>query len=83
MTEMSEIMNVYWKRSDDGFCDSKCGIYKIVPKFWGCLNPTSYELWTNGKLSATRTTQKECKEFVINPPIVILPDPNVNIDDLL
>ena len=53
---------VKWHRSAEGFVESKCGRFRIAPKFQGCTTPKSYEL-IDGR--ATRgslfESQRDCK----------------------
>lgn len=64
-----------WKRSSDGFCESKCDRYHIVPLYCSCVKPQFFELWfypegsgtpektrLRKKLSSMDSTQRESKE---------------------
>lgn len=58
---------IKWGRSDDGFIDSKCGQFRLVPKWWGRVNPQEYvvehqedDKWVR---IASGDTQKEAKRY--------------------
>ena len=58
---------IKWGRSDDGFVDSKCGRFFIVPKFWSCVKPQDFDIEYKGpdgikKTIGNRDTQREAKE---------------------
>ena len=53
---------VKWNRSEDGFVNSKCGDYRIVPKWWGRVQPQEFVLEFMGKRICSRDTQREAKE---------------------
>ena len=60
-----------WKRSDDGFVDSKCGRFQIVPRWWGRVAPQEYILEDKGKQVGSYDTQRAAKnaaERIVNPP---------------
>ena len=46
-------MPVKWKRSCEGFVDSHCGVWAILPLYCGCVDPQCYELRRNGKRVGT------------------------------
>lgn len=39
---------IEWKRSEDGYCDSKCGRWRIRPLFCTRVNPAAFELLRDG-----------------------------------
>lgn len=65
---------VQWGRSEDGFVKSKCGRFRIIPEFWGRVQPQVYRIedeQRGGLGMATFETQKKCKDWVkngLNPP---------------
>jgi len=56
-------MAIRWKRADDGFVSSHCGLWQITPKYGGLTRPESYELHFNGKVIGSGATQRECKDI--------------------
>jgi hypothetical protein len=56
------LKKVKWNRSEDGFVNSKCGDYRIVPKWWGRVQPQEFVLEFMGKRICSRDTQREAKE---------------------
>jgi len=63
---------VQWGRSEDGYAESKCGRFRIIPIFAGRVQPIWYQVIdkeTGDK--AQRDTQHECKAWSharVNPP---------------
>lgn len=56
-------MSIRWKRSNDGFVESHCGEWSIVPMYWGCVNPQVYNLLRRGEVvSGMCGTQRDAKE---------------------
>lgn len=56
-------MTIRWKRSRDGFVESHCGEWRIVPLFCTCTRPQDYELWRRGKIAARMCgTQRGAKD---------------------
>ena len=60
---------IQWKRSDEGFCESKCGRFDIVPLYCGRCDPQYYEVYDNEpkprvRVAALCDTQRECKAEV-------------------
>jgi hypothetical protein len=56
---------VKWNRSEEGYCESKCGRYLIKPLYCGQTTAQMYELRLNDGYArlATCKTQSECKGF--------------------
>lgn len=52
---------IVWRKDECGFTVSDCGRFKIEPKYWGCVSPTSYELKVDGKHEATATLLRDAK----------------------
>lgn len=63
---------VKWKRSDEGYVESKDGRFDIMPLWCGTTTPQYYEVYDNEpkdggsrvRIAALCDTQKECKEEV-------------------
>lgn len=54
---------IRWKRSNDGFVESRDGRWRVVPLYAGCTRPQMFELFRDGKSVATYcSTQREAKE---------------------
>lgn len=60
---------VKWNRSEDGYCESKCGRFWITPSWNSCVNPQDFDLafkltprhkWK--KIRRMENTQRDCKE---------------------
>lgn len=55
-------MTIKWKRSNDGFCDSKDGKWKITPLYMSCVNPQAFKLTYEGTVvDSMASTQREAK----------------------
>ena len=59
---------IKWGRSDDGYVDSKCGQFRLVPKWWGRVNPQEYVVeHQNSRGEWIRVTagdsQREAKKY--------------------
>ena len=53
-----------WGRSQDGYCASKCGRFRISPLWCGRVNPLFWKLEDGAKLiSAAISTQREAKQI--------------------
>lgn len=54
---------IRWKRSQDGFVESRCGRWQITPEYWSCTEPQAFTLHRDGKI-VTRgcETQREAKD---------------------
>lgn len=53
---------IRWKRAQDGFVESHCGRWRIVPLYCGCVNPQAYKLKMNGEVVAWFCgTQRDAK----------------------
>ena len=51
-----------WTRSNDGYCESKCGRFQVKPKFWGRVRPREFLLKdTRTGNSGLFDTQREAK----------------------
>ncbi len=35
---------IHWNRSSEGYCDSKCGRFSIVPEYQGTCSPQAYRI---------------------------------------
>lgn len=56
-------MPIRWKRPNDGFVESHCGEWRIVPLYCGCTRPQDYELWRLNKAVASMCgTQRGAKD---------------------
>jgi len=56
-------MKIQWNRSEDGYVESKCGMWKITPLYWGCVRPQNYQLWLGSKkCGGFHETQTEAKK---------------------
>jgi len=62
---------VKWERSEEGYVDSKCGRFEIVPLFCGTTRPQYYEMYYTDPVMLTRRrvvgladTQRSCKDEV-------------------
>lgn len=70
---MTEI-RIRWNRAVDGFVESKCGRFRVIPEYWGRANPQMYRVedtMPGGFGIGHFETQKKCKEWVergFNPP---------------
>jgi hypothetical protein len=54
---------IRWKRSSDGFVESRDGRWRISPLYWGCTRPQMFELLRDGKRVASYcSTQREAKD---------------------
>lgn len=54
---------VQWKRSQDGFVESRCGRWKITPEYWSCTDPQAFTLHRDGKIVARHCeTQRDAKD---------------------
>ena len=54
---------IHWKRSSDGFVESRDGRWRIAPLYWGCTRPQMFELIRDGKRFASYcSTQREAKD---------------------
>jgi hypothetical protein len=60
---------IKWERSEEGYCDSKCDRFEIVPLFCGTTRPQYYDLYYNDpfdlsrkKVTSLADTQRSCKE---------------------
>lgn len=68
-------MTVKWGKSEMGYVHSKCGRFRIIPEYWGRVNPQVYRVedkQPGGLGMAWKETQKKCKEWVehgLNPPV--------------
>ncbi len=51
-----------WGRSDDGYCDSKCGRFEIRPIYSGRVQPIWYALWKLDVRIGWYDTQREAKQ---------------------
>jgi len=58
---------VKWNKSEDGYCESKCGRFKITPQWWGRVQPQEYKITdkVTEKKSAF-STQRNCKKWADN-----------------
>lgn len=60
---------VKWQRSDEGYVDSHCGQFWIVPLFEGTTRAQSYQLYQQnvmtlqGEKRGTHDTQRDAKVF--------------------
>lgn len=63
---------IKWGRATDGYVDSKCGLWKITPCYWGRTRPVWFQLErlivdVGGKrwkvMSTTCGSQREAKEL--------------------
>ena len=64
-------MNIIkWARSDEGYCDSKCLRFEIVPLFCGTTRAQYFDLYFTADIVLTHTrkriaslcdTQRDCK----------------------
>lgn len=55
-------MPVKWKRSDDGYANSHCGHWKIVPLYCSCVKPQFFDLYRDGKkVRSMMASQREAK----------------------
>jgi hypothetical protein len=52
---------IQWARDDCGRTVSVCGRFKIDPKYWGCVRPTSYDLKVDGKHWSTNNLLRDAK----------------------
>ena len=52
---------IIWRRNNCGDTVSQCGRFKIEPKYWGCVKPSSYELKIDGKRYSTDTLLRDAK----------------------
>ena len=52
---------IVWKRDDCGRTVSSCGRFKIDPKYWGCVRPSSYELRVDGKYVCSPNLLRDAK----------------------
>jgi len=65
--------SIKWGRSEDGYVDSKCGLFRIVPKWWGRVSPQEYvvehrveETWTRIESADTqRDAKRRAQNWVI------------------
>lgn len=56
-------MTIKWNKSRDGYAESKCGDWRIVPLCCGTTVPQFYDLFFKGeKVSSLNETQREAKE---------------------
>jgi len=60
-------VKIKWGKSEDGYIESKCDRFRIVPNFWGRCNPQDFtvEYKDNDKIIKIRSgcdTQKEAKQ---------------------
>ena len=62
---------IKWERSDEGYCDSKCGRFDIVPLYCGTTRPQYYACYYTDPVTLGRTkvttlsdTQRDCKDEV-------------------
>lgn len=53
-------MVILWKRSRDGFVESHCGEWRIVPLFCACTRPQDYELWRCGAVRHWKVAARMC-----------------------
>lgn len=54
---------IEWKRSNDGFAESKCGRYRITPLYFSCVKPQSFTLWRGSvRVVYMAGTQREAKQ---------------------
>ena len=59
---------IKWNRSREGFKNSKCGRFEIIPKFCGCTEAQAYTLQRRNSDGGVREislyceTQREAKE---------------------
>jgi len=59
---------IKWHRSEDGFCSSKCGRYKIKPLYMGRAQPVMFRITdTVTKKAHEGFTQRDCKTWA-DPP---------------
>ena len=57
-------MNIAWTKSEDGYCESKDGRFRIEPIFNHSVAPAGYNLYDNGeRVKRSLDTQKEAKEL--------------------
>jgi len=57
-------------RSDNGFIESKCGRFQIIPFWWGRCTPQEYVVKYNKnnekiKIRSGCDTQKEAKQYLV------------------
>lgn len=62
---------IKWKRSDEGYCDSHCDRFDIVPLYCGTTRPQAYAVYYTDPFDLSRTciesfadTQAQCKDEV-------------------
>ena len=60
---------IKWQRSDEGYCDSHCGRFEIVPLFCGTTRPQYYDCYytdpfdlSRVKVTSLADTQASCKD---------------------
>lgn len=54
--------NIKWKRSEEGYVESKDGYFRIWPLWLGCTKPVAYSVtYRANKVNAWCSTQKEAK----------------------
>lgn len=59
----TNVTKIRWHRSDDGFVESKCGQWRIVPNYCGTTRPQDYQLWRDNVLvEYMARTQRDAKE---------------------
>jgi hypothetical protein len=59
------VHGIEWKKPNDGFVESKCGLWFITPLYCGCTRPQAYELRHKSdytKVLDESENQKGCKE---------------------
>ena len=54
---------IRWKRSQEGFVESRCGRWKITPEYWSCVDPQAFTLSRDGEIVARHcSTQRDAKD---------------------
>lgn len=58
---------IHWKRSREGFVESRCGRWKITPEYWGCVDPQAFTLHRDNTIVVRNcATQREAKQDAEN-----------------